>query len=46
MQRHGYFKGGLRKVEAARAVAEFIEPDRNSSDSFQKFRDAVVEMTG
>ena len=46
MQRHGYFKGGLRKVEAARAGAGFIEPDRNSSDSFQKFRDAIVEMTG
>lgn len=46
MQRHGYFKGGLRKVEAARAIAEFIEPARNSSDSFQKFRDAIVEATG
>ena len=46
MQHHGYFKGGLRKVEAARAVAGFIEPARNSSDSFQKFRDAIVEATG
>lgn len=45
MQRHGYFEGGLRKVEAARAVAGFVEPDRNSSDSFQKFRDAIVEAT-
>lgn len=46
MQRHGYFKGGLRKVEAACAIARFIEPDRNRSDSFQRFRDAIVEAAG
>ncbi len=43
MQRHGYFEAGLRKVEAARAVAKFLDPMRNRSDSFAKFRDAVVE---
>ena len=43
MQRHGYFEAGLRKVEAARAVARFMNPMRNSSDSFAKFRDAVAE---
>ncbi len=25
MQRYGYFEGGLRKVEAARAIARFID---------------------
>ena len=43
MQRHGYFEAGLRKVEAARAVAKFMDPMRNRSDSFAKFRDAVAE---
>ena len=43
MQRHGYFKAGLRKVEAARAIAKFMNPMRNRSDSFAKFRDAVLE---
>ena len=43
MQRHGYFKAGLRKVEAARAVARFMDPMRNRSGSFAKFRDAVAE---
>ncbi len=43
MQRHGYFEAGVRKVEAARAVARFMNPMRNRSDSFVKFRDAVLE---
>jgi hypothetical protein len=43
MQRHGYFEAGLRKVEAARAVAKFMDPMRNRSNSFAKFRDAVAE---
>lgn len=46
MQRHGYFEGGLRKVEAARKIARYIDPARNRSDSFLKFRDAIVEATG
>ncbi len=46
MQRYGYFEGGLRKVEAARAIATFVDPARNRSDSFLKFRDAIVEATG
>ena len=45
MQRHGYFEGGLRKVEAARTIAEFIDPARNRSGSFGTFRDAIVEAT-
>ena len=46
MRRYGYFEGGLRKVEAARAIAEFVDPKRNRSDSFLRFRDAIVEATG
>ena len=45
MQRHGYFAEGLRKVEAARTIAEFIDPARNRSDSFARLRDAILEAT-
>lgn len=40
----GYFKTGLRKREAARAVAAHIEPTRNRSGSFQKLYEAIVEV--
>ena len=43
LQRAGYFKGGLRKMEAAQAVGQHIDPRRNTSDSFAVFRDAVLE---
>ena len=39
----GYFRTGLRKIEAARTVAAYIDPARNRSHSFTKFRDALVE---
>ena len=43
LQKHGYFMGGLRKIEAARAIAPHVEPGRNRSPSFAAFRDALVE---
>jgi hypothetical protein len=45
MQRIGYFKGGLRKIEAARSIAEHWDPIRNQSASFCAFRDVMLEMT-
>jgi hypothetical protein len=45
LQRAGYFKNGLRKTEAARMVGKHMNPARNSSRSFQVFRDAVLEAT-
>ena len=45
LQRHGYFKTGLRKVEAARAIGAYVEPARSSSCSFARFREAIVEAT-
>ena len=45
LKRHGYFKTGLRKVEAARAVAVYIDPARNCSVSFTKFHNALAEAT-
>jgi uncharacterized protein DUF4276 len=40
----GYFTGGLRKIEAARAIAEHMVPARNTSPSFCALRDALTEM--
>lgn len=39
-----YFKGGLAKIEAARAVAQHMDPNRNRSKSFRVFREALSEM--
>ena len=43
LKRHGYFTTGLRKVEAARAIATHIDPKRNCSQSFGLFADTIVE---
>jgi hypothetical protein len=43
LQRGGYFKNGLRKVEVARTIAAHINPNCNRSDSFVKFRNALIE---
>lgn len=42
LQRAGYFPNGLSKIQAARAIAPNLEPARNTSRSFQVFRDAVA----
>lgn len=42
-QRAGYFSGGLRKMEIARAVGREIDPALNNSASFVTFRDALLE---
>ncbi len=44
LQQAGYFSSGLRKIEAARAVAEHMLPHRNSSPSFRVLRDTLAEM--
>jgi Domain of unknown function (DUF4276) len=43
LQRYGYFRGGLSKIEAARAIGAAIEPQRSRSPSFVQFRDVVIE---
>lgn len=35
LQRAGYFSGGLRKIQAARAIAPHLDPARNTSHSFR-----------
>ena len=46
LKRHGYFTTGLRKVEAARAIAAHVDPARNRSRSFGVFVGAIAEATG
>lgn len=41
MQKHGYFKGGLTKLEAARAIGAYMDPSRSQSRSFQVFCSAL-----
>jgi hypothetical protein len=45
LQRAGYFKTGLRKIEAARALAFYMDPARNTSQSFGAFYALLKEMT-
>lgn len=43
LRKHGYFEGGLGKIEAARALGAAIDPQCNLSTSFGHFRTAVLE---
>ncbi len=44
MQAHGYFKGGLLKIEAARAIGAHIDSARSSSHSLRAFSAAISEV--
>jgi hypothetical protein len=44
LQGAGYFKGGLRKIEAARTIAAEMDPERNRSRSFQTLRRALLAL--
>jgi hypothetical protein len=44
LKRAGYFATGLRKREAARAIAPHFEPARNKSHSFQVFHQVLLEL--
>ncbi|MSO77028.1 MAG: DUF4276 family protein [Alphaproteobacteria bacterium] len=44
MRRAGYFSGGYRKVEAAAAIAEHMDPDKNRSVSFRQLHAALLEL--
>ena len=43
LKRHGYFTTGLRKIEAAQAIAAHLAADQNHSRSFTHFRDAIAQ---
>jgi len=44
LQKAGYFKGGLAKIEAARSIAGKMNPQHNRSKSFRCFRDALLTL--
>ena len=44
LQRVGYFMGGLPKIEVAKTVSQYMEPQRNSSASFQLFYQTLLEL--
>ena len=44
LQRAGYFRSGLRKIEAARAIAEHMDPARNRSASFRSFHRTIDQI--
>jgi hypothetical protein len=44
LQRYGYHSGGLAKIKLARDVAAHMNPAANRSESFCRFRDALVEL--
>jgi hypothetical protein len=46
LQDAGYFASGLRKIEAARAIAAHMDPSRSTSSSFHALRDVLAEMRG
>lgn len=43
MQQRGYFKQGLRKIEAARILGGLIDAQRSRSPSFRHFQQAILE---
>jgi hypothetical protein len=45
LKQQGYFRTGLRKVEAARAIGAHFDPACTRSRSFVQFRDAIAEAT-
>ena len=44
LKRYGYFSNGLRKTEAARAIAEQMDPAINDSRSFCVFHETLMEV--
>ena len=44
LQRHGYFRTGLRKVDAARTIGGLLDPERCRSHSFATF--SVLPLRG
>jgi len=44
LQKAGYFKGGLRKIEAANTIGPYMAPERNCSTSFRVLQKALLDM--
>jgi len=44
LQKAGYYRTGMPKIEAAERIAKHMDPCRNKSKSFQVFRDALAAL--
>ena len=44
LQKVGYHRGGLAKIQAAREISAHMEPARNVSRSFQTFRRGLLDL--
>jgi len=44
LRKAGYFRNGLAKIEAARAIAPHIVPERNKAESFRLFYSTLLDM--
>ena len=44
LQKAGHFLGGLPKIQAAREISAKMDPERNTSKSFQVFRDGLRSL--
>ncbi|MDZ4163785.1 MAG: DUF4276 family protein [Smithellaceae bacterium] len=44
LKKSGYYPTGMPKVETARNISKYMDPQRNQSKSFQVFRDALREL--
>ena len=46
LQRLGYYRNGMPKIETARAIARHMDPTRNRSRSFQAFQQGIRRLMG
>jgi len=44
LQKAGYHQGGLEKLKAAKEISQYMNPQRNSSRSFQIFYQALLQI--
>jgi len=44
LQKKGYYPDGLSKLVVAQEIYQYMNPERNTSHSFQLFRDALLQM--
>lgn len=44
LQRAGYYRSGLPKIEVAKTISRHMVPSRNKSRSFQVFRDGLLDL--
>ena len=44
LQKAGHFPGGLAKIELARVMGSYVEPDRNRSRSFKCFVEGIAAL--